>query len=368
MAETEPEPTADDAAPVVEAGPPAAARDRVVPPAEWESWPDEKLLDLRLCDLGLRLTGSELMPRIRELHRELTARGILRFRPYFWLSDDWYTPDGVPGIAIPFYMAHPRLARLEFAQMLEVEGGTPEWCMRILRHETGHAIDNAYRLRHRRRRQQIFGLSSKKYPEYYTPRPHSRRFVLHLEPWYAQSHPDEDFAETFAVWLTPDSPWRERYHGWPALKKLVYVEALMAEIGSQPPPLATRRTVEPLARLRKTLREHYAEKRQRYGIGYPSVYDRDLRRLFSDAPEHRANPAAAQFIRRIRKEARARVAHWTGEYQYTINQVIEEIAKRCRELNLRLAAPEEQARADFTIFLAVQTMHYLHSGQHRVWL
>lgn len=363
----EPEQNTEPAAPVVAPGRPAAAGG-AVPLAEWESWPDEKLLDLRLCDLGLRLRDSELMPRIRELQRELQARGILHFRPFFWLSDDWYTPDGVPGIAIPFYLAHPRLARLEFAQMLEVEGGTPEWCMRILRHETGHALDNAYGLRHRRRRQQLFGLSSRRYPEYYTPRPHSRSFVLHLEPWYAQSHPDEDFAETFAVWLTPDSPWRERYQGWPALKKLGYVDTLMREIGPQPPRLSTRRTVDPLARLRKTLREHYEEERQRYGVGHPNVYDRDLRRLFSDAPEHRANPPAAQFIRRIRKDARARVAQWTGEYQYTINQVIEEIAKRCRELNLRLAVAEEQAKVDFTIFLAVQTMHYLHSGRHRVWL
>ena len=162
-------------------------------------------------------------------------------------------------------------------------------------------------------------------PEFYTPRPHSRSFVAHLEPWYAQSHPDEDFAETFAVWLTPDSPWRKRYHGWPALKKLEYVDALMREIGPLPPRVTTRVTVDPIKRLRKTLREHYDAKRQRYGVDYPDVYDRDLRRLFSDAPEYRANPSAARFIRRIRKEVRTRIALWTGEYQYTINQVIDEI-------------------------------------------
>jgi hypothetical protein len=341
---------------------------RVVPPEEWESWPDDKLLDLRLCDLGLHIRGSTLMPRIRALYRELRARGIRHFRPFFWLSDDWYTPDGIPGVAIPFYMAHARLARLEFAQMLEVEGGTEEWCMRILRHETGHAIDTAFGLRHRRRRQELFGLSSTEYPEYYTPRPHSRSYVAHLEPWYAQSHPDEDFAETFAVWLTPDSPWRKRYQGWPALKKLEYVDALMGEIGPLRPRVTTRYTVDPLKRLRKTLREHYEAKRQRYGVDYPDVYERDLRRLFSDAPEYRANLLATKFIRRNRKEVRARVALWTGEYQYTINQVIDEIEKRCRERGLRLAVSEEQARLDFTVFIAVQTMHYLHSGQHRVWL
>ena len=335
---------------------------------EWESWSDEQLLDLRLCDLGLRIRGSELEPRIKELFRELRAAGFQHFRPHFWLSDDWYTPDGVPGVAIPFYMAHPRLSRLEFAQMLEVEGGTPEWCMRILRHEAGHALDNAYRLRRRHRRQQLFGLSSKPYPEYYTPRPYSRSYVQHLEPWYAQSHPDEDFAETFAVWLTPDSPWRARYQGWPALKKLVFVDALMREIGAQSPRVAKRRTVDALPRLRKTLREHYSEKRQRYGVDYSNVFDRDLRRLFSDAPEARTHPTAAAFIRRVRRDVRVLVARWTGEYQYVINQVIDEIDKRCRELNLRLVGDAERARLDFTIFVAVQTMHFLHSGRHRVWL
>jgi hypothetical protein len=362
----EPERSTSEAAPPT---PPAARRRaRPLSPAEWEGWPDEKLLDLRLCELGLRIRGTELVPRIRALYRELKAAGLAHFRPHFWLSDEWYTPDGVPGVAIPFYLAHPRLARLEFAQMLEVEGGTPEWCMRILRHETGHAIDNAYGLRRRHQRQQLFGLSSKQYPEYYTPRPYSRSFVTHLEPWYGQSHPDEDFAETFAVWLTPDLEWRKRYQDWPALKKLEYVDALLREIGSRPARLTTHRTLDPLHRLQKTLREHYRDKRQRYGIDLPNTYDRDLRRLFSDAPEHKGNLSATRFIRRVRKEVRARVASWTGEYQYTIEQVIDELAKRCRELDLRLGGPEEQAKVDFTIFLAVQTMHYLHSGRHRVWL
>src|SRR5262249_34905181 len=152
------------------------------------------------------------------------------------------------------------------------------------------AIDNAYRLRRRRRRQQLFGKSSREYPEHYVPRPYSKRFVLHLEPWYAQSHPDEDFAETFAVWLSPDSTWRQRYAGWPALKKLEYLNGLMHEIGARDPLVMAHRRVDPLSRLRKTLRKHYQEKRQRYGINYPNLYDRDLRRLFSDAPGFKRNP------------------------------------------------------------------------------
>ncbi|HXH05464.1 MAG TPA: putative zinc-binding metallopeptidase [Vicinamibacterales bacterium] len=333
----------------------------------WAAWPDDKLLDLRICDLKLSLAGSPVEPRLAQLEQELAARG-LRFRPHVWLSDEWFTPDGVPGIAVPFYLAHPRLARLEESQMLEVEGGTPDWCMRILRHEAGHAIDNAYQLRRRARRVQLFGYSSRSYPEYYTPKPYSKSYVLHLDSWYAQSHPDEDFAETFAVWLTPDSDWRVRYKGWPALRKLEYMDELMAEIADQPPLVRTRRRVDPISRIRRTLRTHYARKRAHYGVTHPDFYDRDLRRLFSDAPEHAANMPAARFIARVRREARRLVAEWTGEYQYTIDRVIELMIERCRELRLRLRTPEDVARRDFIVLLTVQTMNYLHSGRHRVAL
>ena len=173
----------------------------------WAHWDDDKLLDVRICDLGITIGGSQLKRYIVELHNELNTCGI-RLRIHFWLSDEWFTPDGVHGVAIPFYLAHPLLARLEMNQLLEVEGGTKAWCMRILRHEAGHAIDHAYQLQRKRHRQKLFGKSSMEYPEHYTPKPYSKSFAIHLDPWYAQSHPDEDFAETFAVWLTPHSMWR----------------------------------------------------------------------------------------------------------------------------------------------------------------
>src|SRR5258708_17130786 len=242
-----------NAVPTRERRPARGRSRRALLPAVWEGWDDERLLGLRMCDLDLQVEGSGLEERMAELDRDLAEHG-LRFRPHAWLSDEWFTPDGVPGIAIPFYLAHPRLARLEQNQMLEVEGGTPEWCLRILRHETGHALDNAYRLRLRRRRRDLFGSPAKPYPEFYTPRPYSKSFVLHLDAWYAQSHPDEDFAETFAVWLTPTSDWRQRYAGWPAGKKLEYMDALMRSVRDRPPRLDNPEEIDPLRRLRKTLR------------------------------------------------------------------------------------------------------------------
>jgi hypothetical protein len=332
----------------------------------WPDFSDEELLDVRMSDLRLTIEGT-LADRIAQIRGELDARE-LRFPLHFYLSDEWFTPDGATAIAIPFYLAHPRLEKLEEAQMLEVEGGEHEWCMRILRHEAGHALDNAFRLRRRRQRQHTFGSPSKPYPEFYTPKPYSKSFVLHLDSWYAQSHPDEDFAETFAVWLTPNSEWRQRYAGWRALGKLDYMDSLMDSLRGAAPPVDNPEEVDALSGLRTTLRQHYRNKRRYYGVDYPNFYDRDLRRLFSDATEHANSITAAQFINRIRRSVRRVVSGWTGIYQYTIDQVLEDMIERCRELNLRLAVPEDQARQEFTVLLTVQAMNYLHSGGHRLFL
>jgi len=328
---------------------------------------DEELLAARMCDLPLQIEGSILQGRIELVLAELRARNI-SFTPHFWLSDEWFCPDGIPGIAIPFYLAHPRLERLEKSQLLEVEGGDEAWCLKIVRHEVGHAIENAYRLRRKRLRRQVFGSTSEPYPEYYTPRPYSKSFVLHLDLWYAQSHPDEDFAESFAVWLTPDFPWRERYFDWPALKKIECVETLMNQIAGKEPPVTNTKQVDPLSSLTKTLAEHYEERKRKYGKEHPSFYDRDLRRLFSDRPEHAKNLLASTFIRRKRRAIRGLVANWTGTYQYMIDQVLDSITLRCGQLGLRLRLTEEDTLTQFAVLLTVQTMNYLHSGRHRIAL
>ncbi|HZL87247.1 MAG TPA: putative zinc-binding metallopeptidase [Pirellulaceae bacterium] len=333
----------------------------------WAELPDSELLAWRMCDLELRIEGTILEERIAQLEEELAYRQ-LTFRPHYYLADEWFSPDGVPGIAIPFYLAHPRLMRLERKQMLEVEGGPEDWCLKILRHEAGHAIDTAYRLNRRGDYRQMFGRYAAPYPDTYKAKPYSKSFVLHLEPWYAQAHPAEDFAETFAVWLKPRSRWRSHYENWPAIKKLEYVDRLMSEIRGTRPKVLSREHVDSLKDLTKTLGEHYQQKRDRYGLDHPRFFDRDLRRLFSDAPEHAHCPSAAAFLRRIRAEIRQAVAHWTGEYQYTIDQVLREMIDRCRELKLRLNRPLRNVRRDALVMLTVQTMNYLHAGHHRLVL
>jgi putative zinc-binding metallo-peptidase len=333
----------------------------------WASLPDDELLQLRLKDLKVRIEGTWLERRLFALDEELAQRG-LQVRPHAWISNEWFSPDDTPGIAIPFYLAHPRLMRLERRMIIDVEGSTVPECMRILRHEAGHVVQVAFQLQRRRRWQELFGPSSTRYPSYYRPNPASRRYVYHLPLWYAQSHPDEDFAETFAVWLTPRANWRRRYEGWPALKKLEYVDELMAELAGRRPVVTNRLRVDPLSMLTQTLAEHYERKRARYAVEHPRIYDRDLRRIFSDDPRHRSSPAASAFLRRNRARIRQIVSKWTGEYQLTLDAVFDDMIGRCRELKLRAVGSERQLRMEFIVLLTAKTVHSLYSPSRRQWL
>jgi hypothetical protein len=223
-------------------------------------------------------------------------------------------------------------------------------------------------LQRRREWQRLFGKSSLRYPDYYRPNPGSKRYVQHLRLWYAQSHPDEDFAETFAVWLRPRGEWRRRYAGWPALKKLEYVDELMSEICDARPLVRTRERMDPVSRLTKTLAQHYAERKAKYTEALPDIYDRDLRRIFSDSPAHRNQPLASAFLRRNRTEIRRMVAKWTGEYEFALDVVLGQMVRRARELRLRAVGGDRQLTIDFAVLLTVQTMHTLYSERRRDWI
>lgn len=329
----------------------------------WEKCTNQELLEWRLCDLGLTLEGSGLEAPIDRLYRELEGRK-LRLKPHCWISEEWFSPDGVPGIAIPFYLAHPRLKRLERAQILEVEGGTAAECLRLLRHEAGHAIQHAFRLHRRKRWRELFGSTTEPYPDYYRPNPGSRRYVVHLPNWYAQSHPDEDFAETFAVWLTPGSRWRRKYLGWPALRKLRYVDQLMHELAGQKPPVRSKARPDPVHRIKTTLDEHYRAKRQRYRALATRAYDQDLLRLFTPIEESSArSPSAAAFLRSHRAEIRRMVARSTGKHELSLDVVLGEMIARSRELKLRAVGPKRQLIVDFSILLAARSVEFLYRGR-----
>jgi hypothetical protein len=218
--------------------------------------------------------------------------------------------------------------------MREVEGGNRNWLMRILRHEAGHAIDSAYRLRRRSNWRAVFGPASLPYPDTYRPRPGSRRFVQHLGSWYAQAHPTEDFAETFAVWLKPHSAWRREYSGWPAYAKLEFIDTLAQDIGPSKPLVSDRSTVEAVTQDRRTLREHYEQKLARYRMPRRSGADELLLKIFTAAPQSRRRPKAASLLRELRNPLRQQLVRSGAFSEYLVHQVLRLMIDRCESLNL----------------------------------
>jgi len=305
---------------------------------------DAQLLSLRFRDLVFPRGTGMVATHMRRLQGDLRARG-LRFRPHYWFAEEWFSPDGVPGIALPFYLAQPRLMRLERRLMHQVEGGNSRWLMRILRHEAGHALDTAFGLRERADWRKVFGSASERYPDSYTPRPASHRYVLHLGHWYAQSHPTEDFAETFAVWLQPRARWRREYAGWPALAKLEYVDILMQEIAGRTPRLRTRREVEPVSHSTRTLASHYRSKVGRYQLE-DGRYDRALRRIFS-VETSRRHPTAASFLREIQPQLERLLVRRARLHHYVVEHALEELIHRCSYLHLHLRHDRRAAKRQF---------------------
>jgi hypothetical protein len=235
---------------------------------------------------------------------------------------------------VPFYLAHPRLEKLERHIMREVEGGNARWFMRILRHEAGHAVDNAYRLRRRKRWREVFGPASLQYPNRYKARPGSRRYVHHLGEWYAQAHPTEDFAETFAVWLKPNSDWRRSYADWPAFHKLSVVEELVASVRGQPAPVRNKSRIEPIDLNTRTLAEHYQRRLTRNHQIRRGLTDELLKRIFSAQRLRRGAMRASALLRAQKNPLVNAVARELGMERYSVHQILRMLIERSESLQL----------------------------------
>jgi len=328
----------------------------------WARLGDDELLDLKLRDLGLTVEDSPVAAHVARLDDELARKG-LAFRPYTWLSTDWFTPDACTGFAIPFYLAHPRLVRLERSQMLEVEGGTQDECLRILRHEAAHALDNAYGLRRRKRWRELFGSPTEPYEASYSPDPTSRAHVYNLGYWYSQSHPLEDWAETFAVWLSSGGRWKTRYANWPALQKLEYTDDLMRELATKKPRLRTRTREDSLPSLRLTLREYYARKQSTYTDEANPAFDGQLARVFPPRTSNQTAKRAATFLRAHRTNLVRRVSAATGQNRYLLDHVVREMIARSATQDLtvpgRATGSNPEALVEAAILLTSFTGNYL---------
>ena len=332
----------------------------------WHHLSDEGLLKVRICDLDVKIQGSEIEPRIKQLYQELDDQNIL-LRPRCYLSEEWLSPNEQVAFGIPFFLAHPRLRALEFRMMFEVEGGTRSWCMKLMRHEAGHALDHAYGLHRREEWKRVFGSPRQRYdPYFYVADPQSKKHVRNLPDHYAQCHPDEDFAETFAVWLNPNSQWRTRYLGWPAMRKLRYVDRLMRELDGRAAP-RRRPVLQAEARtLRATLRTYYLRKFRLYQLSDLSFTVRDMKNIFRSSRAAKPKQLASAFIRQHKRQLVESIASWSGERTTKISRVVANLAKLCEEHRLVLRDDSDVSLVRVSTYVATLIVTRLHTYKYRL--
>src|SRR5262249_1543420 len=300
----------------------------------WETIRYE-LLNTHVCDLGLTIEGSPMETHIHRLYRELTAKG-LDFQPEVYATDGWGCPDEVPVIGVPFYLMDKHLAQIEEEQTGEIENG--QLIMMLLRHEAGHAINYAYRLYKQAEWVEMFGSFSRPYRDSFRPNPFSRQFVRHIVHHqygrtYAQKHPDEDFAETFAVWLTPRSGWRRRYRNWPALRKLRYVDALMKRIRGERAKCTRGPLCTPVEGMDMLLAEHYGARAERYRAVAQGYVDDKLGEVF---PQIRGRTLlrAAELLRTHHEDLLSRVTRWSNLDVEEVRTLLTKLEDRAEILDL----------------------------------
>jgi len=322
----------------------------------------QEILTKPIRELGLKLEGSPLERFVQKLYRELEAKGIHKFRPPCYLSDEWGCPSEEPVIGIPFYLANPKLQRLE-KEMNDLEDARE--IMMYLRHEAGHAYNYAYELYKTTEWRDLFGPFRRPYRDKYKPVPFSRQFVRYMPGWYAQKHPDEDFAETFAVWLTPRSNWRQKYKGWGALAKLKYMERTARRFRNVD-PIRTRGTTDiTVEEMESTVHEFYEKMANLEPVPEELALDSDLVDIFNVSKRKRKGVRpAAELLKENRKVLTDKVAYWTGVQRPLIKNLVESIVTRVGELGL-LANVKNEAQyiTEITAYATAMAMNYLTRGK-----
>jgi putative zinc-binding metallo-peptidase len=318
--------------------------------------PPPSLLDTRIRDLGLKLEGSGAEKFVQQLYRELEQKKLTKFRPGCYLTDEWGCPSGEPIIGIPFYLARPDLAQIE-KEHNDLEDSRE--IMMYLRHEAGHAFNYAYKLHRTPEWKQIFGPYRRPYRENYRPVLFSKDYVRYLPGWYAQKHPDEDFAETFAVWMTPRSGWRKKYRGWGALAKLKYMDRIARELGGID-PLRKRGTPDiTVDDMEITVGEFYRHSTEQIPLLDVNLDD-DLAALFSTPKKKRSAEPAQGFLTRHRKTLVDHLARWTAMQRPLVRKLMESVEKRSGEMGLMIDRRREaEYLSEFTVFATTLVMNHL---------
>jgi len=327
------------------------------------------ILNKRICDFDLRIEGGPLDRVIERFRRELNDLGITKLNPSFYLSDEWGVSEGTVAIGIPFYLADERLRQVTKIKSGVVEGKDDEDILRYLRHEMGHVVNYAYRLYERDDWTSVFGPMSRPYTDEYRSVPFSPDYVRHLPGNYAQKHPDDDWSETFAMWMTPGSDWRTRYQDAPvALAKLSYCERVMAEIKDREPSVTAADIDEDVRQIHKTVQEFYDEE-EIQGVALPRSLDGDLRGIFAPYKGEAGSADAVRMakastlIRRNEDELAGAVYWWTGVDHSLTYALLDHLAGSADEMNLSYPLTHrDQVLVQLAAFITTLAMNYVYKG------
>jgi len=316
-----------------------------------------QLLETRIKDLRLELP-IKYQEQIKKIYNLLERKNIL-WRPHLWASEEWFSPDGIDGIAYPFTLCHPKLIQLEKMYLGECEGNTDSAFFKLLAHETGHAIDNAFRLRLKKQRQKIFGLSSKSYPKSYRPKTNSQNHVQFLNDFYAQAHPDEDWAETFAVWLTTDN-WKSKYKETKAIKKLEYMNEVMMSLRLISNYKVSRKSYRNSKNDTRTVRQYLEEKQKSLRLNRPNFYATKLQtHLFS-----RQGISVSHFITKQQKE----LVSNSKKDKWITQRCLKELKQECKKKNYKIKYDQQKSQQFILRLIEDNYDDFIKQGRTRVYM
>lgn len=293
------------------------------------------LLNFPLNRLPLEKSSVLFQKALRQLKKELTQKGF-NFFPHIWIATEWYCPDGVCGIAVPFYLFNKTLIKMEKEIIGRVEGESYEHLIKLLRHETGHAFENLYGTRSHSLRKMVFGSSySQAYPSSYKPRIFSGKYVNHLGDGYAQSHPDEDFAETFATWLAlPKKQWQQKFKNKKYIfQKLKAIDQIALECREKSPlKTCTFKEYDPIWKDKRTLKEYYKQMYRRYKPNISFDTQQILKHGVHSSPALTSNSFLLNdYIKKNKSKMLQELSNHLGIYQYQASQLIKPLEKELQQ-------------------------------------
>ncbi len=193
----------------------------------------QEVFQTPICDLTLSFEGNGLATAMNALRDEVRAKGLQFWPNWYFGDDDFWTTDRAISVNVPWFLGDD-IVRLAVAS--RGTQYTDDDLLRILRHEYAHALLYAFEGWKHWHWVQAFGDFDKEYTEDWEPdASKDADFVAHLDRpgtggllHYAQKHPDEDWAETFATWISGE--WQAQMETGSDLrkKKILTVQDLVS--------------------------------------------------------------------------------------------------------------------------------------------